>query len=116
MGHLLELRFEFPDWVPSKLYLRFLQRYLPIKLWNFDLQHWEPMYCVECGNTLYGFDMYMVKDEIWAEAVERIEDNLHLDCLVKRLGRDLEATDFTEYPINNSVLFLWRQQYRKEMR
>lgn len=45
------------------------------------------------------WDYYMVRDDLW-QAVGVGTDMLCLGCFAQRLGRPLEASDFTQAPIN----------------
>jgi hypothetical protein len=47
--------------------------------------------CKDCGRPCLITDYYIVKNETWAEAgmAGWASGHLHLDCLKKRLGRDL---------------------------
>lgn len=65
---------------------------------SFEARH----FCAECG-AKEGLQGYMVHDEVWAQA--GMEDGfLHLACLEKRIGRNLEGDDFPDYPINEGIL------------
>jgi len=50
--------------------------------------------CKDCGN--YDYDMYMVNDDIWREYGNE-SNTLCMDCLEKRMGRELTKDDFSEY-------------------
>jgi hypothetical protein len=58
--------------------------------------------CADCGiDTVAIGDYYMVYDAIWADAgMADREGMLCLDCLVARLGRPLQFSDFPAFPIN----------------
>jgi len=57
--------------------------------------------CHVCGEM--DLSLYMVKDEVWAEAGLATEDLAHPTCLAKRLGRPLRLEDFTDAPCNDIV-------------
>jgi hypothetical protein len=77
--------------------------------------------CADCGmDTLRGDNWYMVQNHIWhsvwpgsktANAALGSGDDqnmpfseiLCLECLKKRLGRDLRPDDFTDDPVNDAV-------------
>jgi len=50
---------------------------------------------------------YMVHDEVWQEATEPEERRglLHLDCLERRLGRQLTKADFKGVPANSAIFW-----------
>jgi len=58
--------------------------------------------CVDCGrSTLKIKEYYMVHDSIWESAgMDKNGGMLCLDCLEKRLGRNLNESDFPDYPVN----------------
>lgn len=58
--------------------------------------------CQDCGCKHP--EPYGVSDELWA-AAGMVEGVLCLDCLQKRIGRDLTIFDFTNYPINEGIRF-----------
>jgi hypothetical protein len=71
--------------------------------------------CVDCGasttptnhmgrpdRTGPGFEWYMVHDALWAQAGMPPNGGcLCVGCLELRLGRPLQRTDLTDYPIND---------------
>lgn len=58
------------------------------------------MDCADCGvNTVRVGHYYMVHNYVWAES-DAGKGLLCLDCLEARLGRPLEAEDFTSAPVN----------------
>src|SRR5215475_13027752 len=57
--------------------------------------------CHICGQM--DISLYMVKDEVWAEAGLGEKDFAHPTCLAKRLGRPLRLEDFTSAPCNDIV-------------
>jgi hypothetical protein len=55
--------------------------------------------CRDCSTS--DFEMYMVKDEVWAAAGMKTRVGiLCLKCLSKRLGRKLTLDDFTDFAVN----------------
>lgn len=63
------------------------------------------MICIDCGeDTDTSNSYYMVQDQLWQQAVPDPEEaNNHvlcLPCLERRLGRELNALDFIEAPVN----------------
>lgn len=61
---------------------------------------WE---CWDCGGCTRD-DYYMVHDHLWDSAGVPEITMLHRKCLEKRLGRPLNADDFTTETINASVV------------
>jgi hypothetical protein len=77
--------------------------------------------CVDCGmDTLRGDNWYMVHDHVWHsvwpgsktanaalgsgdDEIIPFSEILCLDCLKKRLGRDLRPDDFTDDHVNDAV-------------
>ncbi len=58
--------------------------------------------CVDCGvNTNDINEYYMVHDHIW-HSVDMASDGgmLCIGCLEERLGRQINAADFTDMPVN----------------
>lgn len=61
--------------------------------------------CEDCGWPTRPFEVYMVHDSVWAEAVAD-DDNgrahffLCVECLEERLGRELRPDDFTDVLMN----------------
>ncbi len=69
--------------------------------------------CLDCGEPTYRdglpSEWYMVHDDIWAQSgapTRGVMDNrtrgyyLCIGCLEQRLGRQLTAADFPDYPVN----------------
>ena len=69
--------------------------------------------CLDCGKPTCPYqqpsEWYMVHDEIWAESgapTRTVMDErtcgsyLCIGCLEARLGRQLTAADFPDYPVN----------------
>ena len=68
--------------------------------------------CRKCGEDAGNF--YMVRDEVWVEAVGDQRGLLHLDCLEELLGRRLEDSDFTDCPANSTLM--WGLRRGREQR
>lgn len=64
---------------------------------------WPGWQCVDCRVDTDALDeYYMVHDELWeAAGVPRDGGMLCVGCLEARLGRRLEARDFTGAPVND---------------
>ena len=65
----------------------------------------EKWHCLDCDRFLLGQDgeYYMVRNSIWYSVThgQECEGMLCIGCLEVRLGRELEATDFTDCPLNH---------------
>src|SRR5262245_59046254 len=62
--------------------------------------HWC---CIDCGkDTDSSQEYYMLHDDLWRQLVRRPHRKgmLCLDCAERRLGRDLNAADFKNVPVN----------------
>lgn len=58
-------------------------------------------YCLDCGkDTLKAKEYYMIHNHLWKLANPQVHGMLCLDCLEKRLGRELRPADFTDAPVN----------------
>jgi hypothetical protein len=55
--------------------------------------------CDDCGVDTRPWEMYMVRDEVWAEVGDAVL--LCVGCLEERLGRCLEREDFLAIPLND---------------
>jgi hypothetical protein len=66
--------------------------------------------CIECGDRTR--DMYMVRNEIWRQAVPVGGGYLHFACIEKRLGRPLHLDDFQDLPINREICYGWALRER----
>lgn len=70
------------------------------------MSNWKAFQCLECGkdtsNRPKGLgEYYMVQDAIWAVvAQDNPRGMLCIGCLEGRLGRELNAQDFTDCPLN----------------
>lgn len=58
--------------------------------------------CAECRQL--SWDLYMVTDEVWRQVMPSRHGILHMQCLVKRLGRKLKHEDFKPVPCNDWFL------------
>lgn len=69
--------------------------------------------CVDCHVTTHGVNYYMVIDEIWAATgLEPDGGMLCLECLSRRLGRELHHEDFRVIEMNDETVdFLFRGAY-----
>lgn len=54
--------------------------------------------CDDCGQTTVR-EYYMLKDEIWNTVADK-NTSLCVDCMEKRLGRQLIPSDFMPIPLN----------------
>lgn len=62
--------------------------------------------CWDCNvNTMEIDEYYMVNDDLWEVATEDFGGHgmLCIGCLEARLGGQLVASDFPDYPINRGV-------------
>lgn len=72
------------------------------KIWNGTYEvEYEPCSCSDCGWDTYPTEYYMVHDHIWYNEAGMSDGYLCLGCLEARIGRYLNLSDFTPYPINN---------------
>lgn len=55
--------------------------------------------CNDCGLYTYNYEYYMVNDSIWDKYGAGTK-MLCIKCLEKRIGRELQSTDFKHLPIN----------------
>lgn len=59
----------------------------------------DPYDCIDCNdNTFFKGEYYMIHNQIWNSVAQN--GMLCIQCLEARLGRQLNSSDFTEYPIN----------------
>jgi len=69
--------------------------------------------CLDCGESTYRdnqpSEWYMVHDDIWAQSGAPTRDVMYdhtqgyylcIGCLEHRIGRQLTAADFPDYPVN----------------
>jgi hypothetical protein len=69
--------------------------------WQLVVCDWR---CLDCGiNTDAIDEYYMLRNEVWAEANPRIDGQLCISCVERRLGRTLTAADFADRKINTSA-------------
>lgn len=60
--------------------------------------------CLDCGVDTSEIDeYYMVHDHVWAAANPDRRGMLCISCLEKRLSRTLDASDFTDFPVNRGL-------------
>lgn len=68
---------------------------------DFD---WAEFDCVDCGlNTEFDVsEYYMVHDEVWVgeAGMGKTDGMLCIGCLETRINRELNSSDFTDFPIN----------------
>jgi hypothetical protein len=71
----------------------------------YDPKDFAAFVCVDCStNTSEIQEYYMVHDELWhSVGMEPDGGMLCIGCLEKRLGRQLEAKDFTYAPVNHGA-------------
>lgn len=60
--------------------------------------------CVVCGRSVV-VDFYNIRTDVWRAAGLDPDDEVHIDCLPKRLGRPLEISDFDPDASINRMLF-----------
>jgi hypothetical protein len=63
--------------------------------------------CMDCsGNTLHLNEFYMVHDHVWDSVISKAETRgmICIGCLELRLGRLLNAADFTDAPVNSGFV------------
>jgi hypothetical protein len=57
--------------------------------------------CYDCKtNTNKIHEYYMVTNDVWKQSGVPRRSMLCIGCLEKRIGRELSAADFPNYPIN----------------
>lgn len=73
----------------------------------YDIDDAPEFICKGCGfHTLYGYEYYMVTNEIWLQANDGSRKGmLCIGCVEKRIGRKLNQFDFLDAPINDIDLF-----------
>jgi hypothetical protein len=65
-----------------------------------------PMPCTDCGHDTGRNEYYMVRDDVWEQAlghkIPPVEDDVFLciGCLERRIGRTLTRRDFIDCPLN----------------
>ena len=64
-------------------------------------------YCVDCNvNTLTIHEYYMVYDSVWEDSgLNKFDGMLCISCLEQRIGRRLQPDDFSNFPVNNPLLY-----------
>lgn len=82
------------------------------KLTKKQLDHWS---CQDCRKSCLDtdYDYYMVKDHIW-ELHGVGDEMLCIECLQKRIGRDLVYKDFTDCPLNEKNPFVQKLKLNDE--
>ena len=61
---------------------------------------------MDCGVDTNALDeYYMLRDDLWEQLHPDKDGNLCIGCVEQRLGRHLNASDFTDLPINNTEQF-----------
>jgi hypothetical protein len=71
--------------------------------WQLVVSDWR---CLDCGVDTNALDeYYLLHDDLWEQLHPDKDGNLCIGCVEQRLGRHLNASDFTDLPINNSELF-----------
>lgn len=63
--------------------------------------------CVDCNKNTFQDEYYMVHDELWNKHFEG-KGMLCISCLETRVGRELNADDFTDAPVNNIRFIPWK--------
>lgn len=64
--------------------------------------------CLDCpANTIVIREYYMVNFDVWAEAHPKNVGMLCIACLGKRLGRELNSSDFLDAPVNEIDGLFW---------
>jgi hypothetical protein len=60
------------------------------------------MPCADCGYHTIGIEYYMVRDDVWEQALghKRPPKFLCIGCLEKRIGRTLSRRDFIDCRAN----------------
>ena len=57
--------------------------------------------CMDCRkDTDESQEYYMLEDALWQSLVPDIDGMLCLDCVERRLGRELSHADFSSVPVN----------------
>lgn len=70
-----------------------------------------------CFDCLHKHGSYMVRDDLWRRATRGrggTKIMLCVNCLVKRIGRDLTANDFLDKPINDVIRYAFRMRTQSE--
>ena len=72
--------------------------------------------CLDCKTDTYEIgEYYMVHHDLWETANPKIKGMLCIGCLERRLGRELDYTDFTWSPLNLGNLFIGSDRLRARM-
>lgn len=67
--------------------------------------------CAECAEM--NLDSYMIVDSVWRQ-VAQSDEVLHLECLEKRLGREITREDLIDCPGNKLLLRIVRPAAAQE--
>ena len=82
----------------------------------------EPMLCADCGFDTTDNEYYMVRNDVWEQALGRKyppqPDHVFLciGCLENRIGRTLSRRDFIDCPLNTHPDFRRSRRLRNRMR
>ena len=69
--------------------------------------------CKDCGKDVRNpKDMYMLEDNLWKQLGLKPGDFLCIDCLEKRLGREITQDDLKVLPINYFNTWLVENRYK----
>lgn len=72
------------------------------------------MICSDCGIDTREIDeYYMVHFELWEQVIPERNGFLCIGCLEERLGRELNAEDFLDCPLNKEMIIY---AHKPEMR
>lgn len=60
--------------------------------------------CKGCGvDTNANHEYYMLKDKVWFQVMGKKRGMLCISCVEKKLGRELNRSDFTDCPLNLDI-------------
>jgi len=79
----------------------------PPKGWSLKDQK-----CEDCALSWTEMEYYMVHNQIWNKHGVG-KGHLCFDCLERRLGRNLKHTDFTDAPINKTIIRIFKYFAKK---
>lgn len=71
--------------------------------WELVVSDWRCMDCVADTDALGEY--YMLRDELWEQVHPDNDGSLCIACVEGRLGRSLDASDFTDREINTAATF-----------
>lgn len=66
--------------------------------------------CLECKEKVW--EEYMLNDELWKQVNPKVKGEIHLNCVEKRLGRQLIRTDFKDVPLNIPIFHIFDGKYK----